>query len=65
MVTEWGEVVLIEASPERYTELARHRIFDGRTWNQPVLVGGALLARNDVEAVCLDLAVISTQPRDR
>jgi outer membrane protein assembly factor BamB len=56
-VTEQGELLLIEANPDRYVELGRHRLFTSRTWNQPVLIGTTLLARNDLEAVCVDLPV--------
>lgn len=57
ILAEQGELVLVEANPERYVELARVPLFDARTWNPPVLIGRHLLARNDLEAVCLELPV--------
>ncbi len=55
VMTEQGELLLVAADPSGYRELARHRVFDARTWNPPVLIGKHLLARNDLEAVCLEL----------
>ncbi len=57
VLSEQGELVLVEANPERYVELARLPLFSSRTWNPPVLIGRHLLARNDIEAVCLELPV--------
>ena len=53
--TEDGEVVLVEANPNRHVELGRIEVVDGRAWNTPALVGPYLLVRNDREAVCLEL----------
>ena len=49
---ESGDVVLVEASPERHRELARLSALDGKTWNHPALAGRRLLVRNDREAAC-------------
>jgi outer membrane protein assembly factor BamB len=53
--TEDGEIVLVEANPNRHVELGRIEVVDGRAWNTPALVGPYLLVRNDREAVCLEL----------
>lgn len=50
-----GDVVLVEATPEAHTEVARHPALEGRTWNHPALAGNLLLVRNDQEAVCFEL----------
>lgn len=52
---ESGEIVLVEATPERHQELARFTALDDRTWNHPVVVGDLLLVRNDREAACYQL----------
>lgn len=52
---ETGEVVLVEASPERHRELAKFAALDHRTWNHPVVSGDILLVRNDREAACYQL----------
>lgn len=60
MTEESGEVVLIDAVPEKYRERAALQALtaDEVCWNNPVLVGDVLLVRNAVEAAayCLPLA---------
>jgi len=48
-LSEKGELVLIKASPDQFSELARFRVLEGKTWNHPVLVGDVVLVRNDHE----------------
>lgn len=53
---ESGDAVLCSATPEGVEELARHAVFDHKTWNPPTVAGDHLLMRTDREAVCLRLA---------
>jgi outer membrane protein assembly factor BamB len=46
VLSEEGEIALVQATPEGYRELARVPGIDGKTWNHPVVVGDLLLARN-------------------
>jgi hypothetical protein len=55
VLTEKGQVVLLEANPERYVELGRFQALKGKTWNHPVIAGGRLYARNAEEMACYDL----------
>ncbi len=55
VLAETGEVVLVEANPDRHRELARFTALDHRTWNHPVVAGDILLIRNDREAACYQL----------
>lgn len=59
ILTEWGEVVLADASPEGYQERAALQVFDESeiTWNNPAMAGPYLLIRNSVEAACLRLPI--------
>ena len=57
VTSESGEIVLVEASPQRHREVARFEVLDDKTWNSPALAGRHLLVRNHREAVCLELAV--------
>ena len=53
--TEQGPVVLVEANPSGYREVARLKALGTKTWNTPALAGDLLLVRNDQEAVCYRL----------
>ena len=49
-----GELVIVEATPERFHELARARVFKGSRTG-PALARGRVYLRDDSEIVCLDL----------
>ena len=57
MVSEKGEVALVEATPDRFNELARLPAIEGKTWNPPVLVGDTLVVRNGQEMAAFRLAL--------
>ena len=49
VTTEEGEIALVSATPDKFTEIAKIPALDGKTWNHPVLVGDRLLVRNGQE----------------
>ncbi len=54
-LSDAGELVLIDAKPDAYKELARADVLDGKCWSTPILANGRIFARSTKEAVCLDL----------
>ena len=60
VMAENGEVILIEASPERQIEVARFDALDSKTWNPHTLAGQYLLVRNHREAACYKLPLAKT-----
>ena len=63
VLTESGELALVEASGERYHELSTFPVFNPEqvTWNNPALSGPNLLIRNAVEAACYELPLVSPE----
>jgi outer membrane protein assembly factor BamB len=55
MLTDGGELVLIEPSPKDYKELARSKVC-GQAWAHPALSDGKLYLRDEKELICLQLA---------
>jgi outer membrane protein assembly factor BamB len=55
-LSEKGELVLVEATPEGYREKGRSQNLGGTTWNLPVLAHQKLFLRNAKgKVVCLDV----------
>lgn len=50
-----GPLVLVEASPKEYREIARAQIYGGQCWTMPVVSGGKIYARNTKEGFCLNV----------
>ena len=55
VLTEDGDVVLVNATPTRHEELARFSAIEGKTWNHPVITDGTLLVRNIQEMAAFDI----------
>jgi len=58
ILSEKGEVVLVDPQPDEYVELGRFQAIAGKTWNTPALAGPYLLVRNATEAACYRLPLV-------
>ena len=56
VLSEKGDLVLLNANTEKLEELHRFKAVEGKTWNHPVIANGKLYVRNGVEAACFDIS---------
>ena len=53
---EKGELILAEAKPDAYKEIARAQPLVGKSWAMATLSNGRVYARSSTHAICLDVA---------
>lgn len=56
VLSEEGELALVRATPDSFQEVAKFKVLEGRTWNNPAIADGRLLVRNGTEMACFNLA---------
>ena len=57
VLSEKGNVVLIEATPDAHNKIAQFKALSSKTWNHPVIAHGKLYVRNSEEAACFELTI--------
>ena len=60
VLSENGEVALLDADPDKHNERGRFQGVEGKTWNHPVVAHGKLFIRNGEEAACYQLTEDAT-----
>jgi len=55
VIGEYGDLMLVAATPDKASELARMHALDGKTWNHMAVVAGRLFLRNGEEMACFQL----------
>jgi outer membrane protein assembly factor BamB len=46
VLTEKGELITAEATPEKFTQISRAQVIGGKNWTVPVLANGRIYCRN-------------------
>jgi outer membrane protein assembly factor BamB len=55
-LSDAGEIVLVEADPGEYRELARAQVLEGKCWSSPAFADGQLYVRSTQEGARIDLS---------
>jgi outer membrane protein assembly factor BamB len=56
VMSDGGELVLVKATPDSHSEIARFSALQGQTWNYPAIAGGRLLVRNATQMAAYNIA---------
>jgi outer membrane protein assembly factor BamB len=56
VTSDQGDVALVKATPDAYTEITRFTALKGQTWNYPAIANGRLLVRNSNEMAAYDIS---------
>jgi outer membrane protein assembly factor BamB len=54
-LTDYGDLVMVEATPAEYKEIARAKVLPGKCWSTPTVSRGRIYVRSTEEGACLDV----------
>jgi outer membrane protein assembly factor BamB len=54
-LSDAGELVLVELTPTKYTELSRAQVVEGKCWSSPSFAAGSLFVRSTEQGARIDL----------
>jgi outer membrane protein assembly factor BamB len=56
VTSDTGELALVKATPDGYSEVSKFSALEGKTWNYPAISNGRLLVRNQTQMACFDIS---------
>ncbi len=62
-LSDKGELVLVEATPKGYAEIARAKVVGGKCWSTPAFANGRVFVRSTTEAACVDVGARASASR--
>jgi outer membrane protein assembly factor BamB len=55
ILSDTGELVLVRATPDQHSEVARFQAIEGKSWNYPAIADGRLIIRNANEMAAYNI----------
>jgi hypothetical protein len=55
-LSEAGDLVLVEATPDAYHEIARTSAFKDKCWSTPAFADGKIYVRSISQGLCFDVS---------
>ncbi len=59
VLSDAGALVVVKASPDQYTELARQKVLKGKCWSTPAFSDGKIYIRSTEEGACVSFKPVS------